>query len=68
MNSTHPKNIRKKLHSLSQHVHENAFHNVDFGSNYHGINGATPVDTMHLLNEGIIRYTLEVIFFTFDCY
>ena len=55
------KKIRKHLHSISQHIHENSYSDINFGCNINGINTATPVDIMHLFNEGIIKYVLETI-------
>jgi len=48
------------LAELSQHlIPDHAFRNIDFGSNPHGIYGATPNDILHGLKLGIISYVLE---------
>lgn len=43
-----------------QHIPLHAFRNIDFGSNPHGIYGATPNDILHGVKLGIIKYVLEI--------
>ena len=35
---------------------ENAFWNLDFGDNIHGIYGATPGETLHVFESGLVVY------------
>jgi hypothetical protein len=50
-----------ELQSFSQqYIPNHAFRNIDFGANSHGIYGATPIDVLHGLKLGIIKYLLEV--------
>ena len=43
-----------------QHIPLHAFRNINFGSNPHGIYGATPNDILHGVKLGIIKYVLEI--------
>jgi hypothetical protein len=44
-----------------QYLPNHAFNGIDFGSNSHGIYGATPYDILHGLKLGIIQHILKVL-------
>jgi hypothetical protein len=48
--------------ALGTHAADNAFHHVDFGANPGSIYAATPTDTMHALDEGLIKYVVTLCF------
>ena len=53
---------KAQLTKLSLHkIPNHAFFGLDFGSNPHGIFGATPNDILHGLKLGIAKYLLEII-------
>lgn len=45
-----------------QFLPDHAFRNIDFGSNRHGVFGATPNDVLHGIKLGLINYVLEIFF------
>jgi len=49
-----------KLESLSQHMHINAFCELNMGNNARGIFGATPIDLMHAFQHGVLERMLKV--------
>ena len=49
----------KTLKSLAFHNVTNAFDNVCFGANVHGIHRATPSEVLHSLQKGLYLYALE---------
>ena len=50
------------LHDIfSQHTVDNAFFKVSFSNNKRGLMGASAVDLMHAVEEGIIPYLLEIV-------
>jgi hypothetical protein len=54
----HTKDI-KTLQSLAFHNVINAFNNLCFGANIHGIHRATPSEVLHSLHKGLYLYALE---------
>jgi len=48
------------LNYSQHHIPLHAFRNIDFGSNRHGIYGATPNDVLHGMKLGIIKYVMEI--------
>ncbi len=55
-------NAECRLHDLSCHPVRNAFHSVNFGNDPRGIYGATPTDLLHAFLEGILKYSMGIIF------
>ena len=54
------KDSRNKLNEISyHHVPNNAFHQLDLGSDSRGINGICPAEVLHTLWMGIFKYTIE---------
>ena len=53
------RNDKKKLQQMSYHCVENAFNGVLFCDPNRGINGATPVELLHLLQHGLFLYSHE---------
>ena len=47
---------------LSHHFVDNAYHQLEYGSNEGGIYTATPTDVMHAFLEGILKYVVELFF------
>jgi hypothetical protein len=44
------------------HAHRNAFHDIDFGANEHGILVATAKDHLHSCESGIMLHLSEVAY------
>ena len=59
------RNLLKQLHQLlkdlTQHCHISGYHGVWFGSNPHGIHGATPTDLMHAFLHGVVPYLVKIV-------
>jgi hypothetical protein len=53
---------RDVLQIYSAHPTFNAYQDVDFGANIHGITKATVSDILHVIKEGIVPRILEVLF------
>lgn len=53
------KKYRDALKLTSSHYVDNAFFQVDFGSNQYGVTAATASDMMHLFESGIIKRVLN---------
>jgi hypothetical protein len=54
------KDVLQKVYGA--HPTFNAFQDVDFGANIHGITKATVSDILHVIEEGIVPRILEVLF------
>ena len=55
------RNNKMELEAYSQHyIPNHAFQVIDFGSNIHGIYGATPSDTLHGLKLGVMQHLMQV--------
>lgn len=54
---------QKELNDISYHkIHcGNAFHNIDFGCNPYGLQGATPADPCHQFNKGIPERLPDIV-------
>ena len=50
------------VQGLKTKVCDNAFHQVDFGDNIYGITRATAIDSMHVLDIGIVKHVTRVFF------
>ena len=51
--------LLETLKCYSRHHHDNPFSSLDYGSTAAGINGATPIDCMHLFDLGIVTYVCQ---------
>jgi hypothetical protein len=51
----------EELRKMSVYQVENSFNRLKMGSNPYGIYMCTPMDVMHGLQHGIIKYVLEVL-------
>ena len=51
--------LLETLKFYSRHHHSNPFSYLDYGSTVGGVNGATPIDCMHLFDLGIITYVCQ---------
>ena len=52
-----------RLKELSQHHVKNAFHDLCFGGDPHGIHGCTPVDiVVHVSQLGLYKYLMKIFF------
>lgn len=56
----HLEHLYALLKDLTQHCFISGFHGVWFGSNKHGINGATPTDLMHAFLNGVLPYGIKI--------
>ena len=45
--------------SISMHISNNPWFDLDYGANEYGLLSATPTDMMHLFDLGIIKYVVE---------
>ena len=44
-----------------QHDITNAFHNINFGGQEHGILFATPPDILHVVRKGIVEWSVKTV-------
>ena len=50
----------EELKALNQRVVWNSFYSIDMGDDIHGIYGKCHTEAMHAIQEGIIKYILEI--------
>ena len=52
---------KEKLHDIQQRYVFNTFYLIDMGDDKHGIYGKCHTELLHALEEGIIKYLLEIL-------
>ncbi len=58
------KEDKNKLASMSMHLVQNAWHDVQFCDTVRGVHGATLAELLHCLQQGIFEYTIKELFST----